>query len=57
MSHRLTYTLYSIMLKSIVFVGTSRPNAIIFIVDHIDEMWIKICKGQAPGVAFISVLL
>jgi len=44
------------MLKSLVFVCTSRTNAMIFIIDHLYEM-IKIYKGQAPGVTFISAIL
>jgi len=44
------------MLKSLVFVCTSRPNAMIFIGDHHYEMLTKICKGQAPGVTFILAL-
>jgi len=38
--------------KSLVFICTSGPNVMIFGMDHLYEMLIKICKGQAPGVAF-----
>jgi len=36
---------------------THGPNAIIFGVDHLHDMYIKICKGQAPEFTFISALL
>jgi len=40
------------MLKSLVFICTSGPNAMIFGIDHLYEMYIKMCKGQTPGVTF-----